>query len=30
LFLADGVIVKDLGGAGEQQILETIRDVTLA
>jgi putative ABC transport system ATP-binding protein len=30
LFLADGVIVKDLGGAGEEQILETIRDVTLA
>jgi putative ABC transport system ATP-binding protein len=29
LFLADGRIVKDLGGAGEQQILETIRDVTL-
>jgi putative ABC transport system ATP-binding protein len=29
LFLADGTIVKDLGGAGEQQILETIRDVTL-
>jgi putative ABC transport system ATP-binding protein len=30
LFLADGLIVKDLGGAGEEQILETIRDVTLA
>jgi putative ABC transport system ATP-binding protein len=30
LFLADGRIVKDLGGAGEQQILEAIRDVTLA
>jgi putative ABC transport system ATP-binding protein len=30
LFLADGRIVKDLGGAGEQQILETIREVTLA
>jgi putative ABC transport system ATP-binding protein len=30
LFLADGRIVKDLGGAGEEQILETIRDVTLA
>ncbi len=29
LFLADGSIVKDLGGAGEEQILETIRDVTL-
>ncbi|HET6643195.1 MAG TPA: ABC transporter ATP-binding protein [Gaiellaceae bacterium] len=29
LFLADGAIVKDLGGANEQQILETIRDVTL-
>jgi putative ABC transport system ATP-binding protein len=29
LFLADGRIVKDLGGAGEEQILETIRDVTL-
>jgi putative ABC transport system ATP-binding protein len=29
LFLADGEIVKDLGGAGEEQILETIRDVTL-
>jgi putative ABC transport system ATP-binding protein len=29
LFLADGRIVKDLGGADEQQILETIRDVTL-
>jgi len=30
LFLADGRIVKDLGGAGEEQILDTIRDVTLA
>jgi putative ABC transport system ATP-binding protein len=30
LFLADGRIVKDLGGAGEEQILETIREVTLA
>jgi putative ABC transport system ATP-binding protein len=30
LFLADGRIVKDLGGAGEQQILEAIHDVTLA
>jgi putative ABC transport system ATP-binding protein len=29
LFLADGLIVKDLGGAGEEQILETIRGVTL-
>jgi putative ABC transport system ATP-binding protein len=29
LFLADGLIVKDLGGAGEEQILETIRDVSL-
>ena len=29
LFLADGRIVKDLGGAGEEEILETIRDVTL-
>jgi putative ABC transport system ATP-binding protein len=29
LFLADGEIVKDLGGAGEEQILETIKDVTL-
>jgi putative ABC transport system ATP-binding protein len=29
LFLADGLIVKDLCGAGEEQILETIRDVTL-
>jgi putative ABC transport system ATP-binding protein len=30
LFLADGRIVKDLGSADEEQILETIRDVTLA
>ena len=30
LFLADGRIVKDLGRADEEQILETIRDVTLA
>ena len=30
LFLADGEIVKDLGGAGEEEILDTIRDVTLA
>jgi putative ABC transport system ATP-binding protein len=29
LFLADGQIVKDLGGAGEEQILDTIREVTL-
>jgi putative ABC transport system ATP-binding protein len=29
LFLADGRIVKDLGGAGEEEILDTIRDVTL-
>jgi polar amino acid transport system ATP-binding protein len=29
LFLADGEIVKDLGGAGEEEILDTIRDVTL-
>jgi putative ABC transport system ATP-binding protein len=29
LFLADGEIVKDLGGAGEAEILDTIRDVTL-
>jgi putative ABC transport system ATP-binding protein len=30
LFLADGRIVKDLGRANEEQILETIREVTLA
>ena len=30
LFLADGRIVRDLGGAGEDEILDTIRDVTLA
>jgi putative ABC transport system ATP-binding protein len=30
LFLADGRIVKDLGRAGEEEILDTIRDVTLA
>jgi putative ABC transport system ATP-binding protein len=30
LFLADGRIVKDLGGANEEQILDTIRDMTLA
>jgi putative ABC transport system ATP-binding protein len=29
LFLADGSIVRDLGGADEEQILETVRDVTL-
>ncbi len=29
LFLADGEIVKELGQAGEEQILETIKDVTL-
>ncbi|HEX2496427.1 MAG TPA: ABC transporter ATP-binding protein [Gaiellaceae bacterium] len=29
LFLADGLIVRDLGGAGEEEILETIREVTL-
>jgi putative ABC transport system ATP-binding protein len=29
LFLADGLIVKDLGAADEQQILDTVRDVTL-
>ena len=29
LFLADGLIVKDLGKTTEEQILETIRDVTL-
>ena len=29
LFLADGQIVRDLGGAGEDEILDTIRDVTL-
>ena len=29
LFLADGAIVRDLGGADEEQILETVRDVTL-
>jgi putative ABC transport system ATP-binding protein len=30
LFLADGRIVRDLGAAGEEEILDTIRDVTLA
>ena len=29
LFLADGSIVKDLGGANEEEILDTIREVTL-
>jgi putative ABC transport system ATP-binding protein len=29
LFLADGRIIKDLGGAGEEEILDTIREVTL-
>ena len=29
LFLADGQIVKDLGRADEEQILETVREVTL-
>src|SRR5918993_4414596 len=29
LFLADGGIVKDLGRADEEQILETVREVTL-
>jgi putative ABC transport system ATP-binding protein len=29
LFLADGEIVKELGQAGEEQIMETIKDVTL-
>ena len=29
LFLADGQIVTDLGRAGEQEILETVREVTL-
>jgi putative ABC transport system ATP-binding protein len=30
LFLADGLIVKDLGRADEEQIIETIREVTLS
>jgi putative ABC transport system ATP-binding protein len=30
LFLADGEIVKELGQAGEEQIIETIKDVTIA
>jgi putative ABC transport system ATP-binding protein len=30
LFLADGRIIKDLGRAGEDEILDTIREVTLA
>jgi putative ABC transport system ATP-binding protein len=29
LFLADGQIVKELGQAGEEEIIETIKDVTL-
>ena len=29
LFIADGLIVRDLGRASEQEILQTIRDVTL-
>jgi putative ABC transport system ATP-binding protein len=29
LFLADGLIVKDLGAADEQRILETVKEVTL-
>jgi putative ABC transport system ATP-binding protein len=29
LFLADGLIVKDLGAADERQILETVKEVTL-
>jgi putative ABC transport system ATP-binding protein len=29
LFLADGEIVRDLGRAGEEQILETVKEVTL-
>jgi putative ABC transport system ATP-binding protein len=29
LFLADGEIVKELGQAGEEEIIETIKDVTL-
>src|SRR5512134_3011304 len=29
LFLADGEIVRDLGSCGEEEILNTIRDVTL-
>jgi putative ABC transport system ATP-binding protein len=29
LFLADGEIVKDMGGADEEEILNTIREVTL-
>jgi putative ABC transport system ATP-binding protein len=30
LFLADGQIVKDLGRANEEQIIETVREVTLS
>ena len=29
LFLADGLIVRDLGGCGEEEILNAIREVTL-
>ena len=29
LFLADGLIVRDLGRADEEQILETVKEVTL-
>ena len=29
LFLADGLIVKDLGRANEEQIIETVKEVTL-
>ena len=29
LFLADGLIVRDLGKAGEEQIIEIVREVAL-
>jgi putative ABC transport system ATP-binding protein len=29
LFLADGLIVRDLGQAGEDEIIATVREVTL-
>ena len=29
LFLADGQIVRDLGRADEEQLLETVKEVTL-
>jgi len=29
LFLADGLIVRDLGRADEEQIMETVKEVTL-